>query len=142
MIVLDTNVISAVMRDEPDTVVVDWLDAQPPESVWTTSISVYEIHFGISTMAEGRRRAQLHTWFQQIVVEDLGDRILELNSPAAIAAADISARLRSIGRPADLRDVMIAGIVTARRATLVTRNVKHFDDTGVSIVNPWADAAG
>lgn len=139
MIVLDTNVLSALMRATPSRTVIQWLDQQSRQSVWTTSVNVYEVHFGLETMAQGRKRAALQACFEQLLVEDLSGRVLEFDSAAAQAAARISSRLRSIGRPVEVRDAMIAGIIDARRAVLATRNVRHFDEAQIKIVDPWAE---
>ncbi len=140
MIVLDTNVISAVMRRQPDPVVIAWLDRQPPESVWTTAVTVFEIHFGLDLLAPGRRRRQLEEAFARALEEDFEARILPFERNAAREAALIAARRRQAGRPVEIRDAQIAGIVVARRATLATRNIGHFEDLGAALVDPWAES--
>ena len=137
MIVLDTNVLSALMQSLPEPVVVAWLDAQPTESIWTTSVTVFEIRFGLEAMAKGKRQRTLQEAFLLTLTEDLSGRVLDFDVAAAEEAASISARLRAKGRPVEIRDVMIAGIVAARRGTLATRNTKHFQDTKIRLVNPW-----
>lgn len=136
MIVLDSNVISALMN-LPDSSVIHWLDAQPLQSLWTTSICVYEIEYGLNSLPSGRRRNGLKKDFDRALQVDLQGRILDFDAEAARAAGHISAELRRIGRPIDVRDAMIAGIVSSRRATLATRNIKHFAETQIRIVNPW-----
>jgi predicted nucleic acid-binding protein len=138
MIVLDTNVLSAVMQAQPDEAVISWLDRQPPESVWTTSITVFEIEMGISLLAEGRKRKRLKEAFAQAMREDLEERILAFDETAAIEAAHLASDRHKLGRPVDFRDTQIAGIVIARRAALATRNVRHFEDLAVALVDPWA----
>ena len=140
MIVLDTNVISAVMRRQPDPVVIAWLDRQPPESVWTTAVTVFEIHFGLDLLAPGRRRRQLEEAFARALEEDFEARILPFERHAAREAARIAARRRQAGRPVEIRDVQIAGIVVARRATLATRNIRYFEDLGAALVDPWVES--
>jgi hypothetical protein len=137
MMVLDTNVVSALMRAAPDRAVIAWLDGQPPESLWTTAITVFEVRFGIQALPAGKRRNALRGAFEDMLRSDLGGRVLDFDSPAAAASAEIAAKQRAAGRPVDVRDVQIAGIVAARRATLVTRNARHFEETGVGIVDPW-----
>ncbi len=136
MIVLDTNVVSALMHPIPDTKVFDWLNAQPRTSIWTTSITVFEVSFGLRIMAEGRRRTALIVEFAG-VLQDLGQRILMFDTDAAERAAELMAARRKEGRPVELRDTMIAGIVLARHATLATSNIAHFADAGVPLINPW-----
>jgi len=136
MIILDTNVISALMRAQPDATVVGWLDRQPPESIWTTAVTVLEIRLGIELLVTGKRRNQLEALFEQSLAEDFQDRILPFDRDAAREAAALVAQRQREGRPVDLRDTQIAGIAVARRATLATRNVRHFQ--GVDVIDPWA----
>lgn len=138
MIVLDTNVLSALMQRRPDPAVVAWLDGLPPESVWTTAITVFEIRFGLEILATGRRRRQLEVTFETALEEDFEGRVLAFDRAAAQAAATIAAEQRRRGRPVEIRDVQIAGIAAARKATLATRNTRHFAQTGVTLADPWS----
>jgi predicted nucleic acid-binding protein len=138
VIVLDTNVVSALMRDEPDPAVVAWLDGLPPESVWTTSITVFEVRLGLEVLAAGKRRRQLEDAFLKVLEEDLQDRVLSFDQSAAQAAGRIAAERRHAGRTIAIRDVQIAGIVNVRKATLATRNTRHFEGCGLVLVNPWS----
>lgn len=137
MILLDTNVLSALMRREADPVVVAWLDAQPPESIWTTAITVFEIRFGLGILAEGRKRKALEEAFASALDEDFDGRVLAFDQAAADAAAAIAARQRQAGRPVEIRDVQIAGIAAARKAALATRNTRHFEGAGITLIDPW-----
>lgn len=137
MIVLDTNVISGLMQRDPDPDLIAWLDDQPSDSIWTTSITVFEVRFGIDLLAQGRRRQQLEESFAAAVAEDLGGRVLTFDELAAGAAGVIAAREQRAGRTIEVRDAEIAGIVAARRATLATRNTRHFAKTGIKLVDPW-----
>jgi len=137
VIVLDTNVISALMRREPEPAVVRWLDDAPAESLWITSVTVFEVRFGLDLLVAGRRRRQLEDAFVRAIEEDFENRVLDFDRAAAEAAASIAARERRAGRTIEIRDVQIAGIAFARKATLATRNVRHFDGLGVALVNPW-----
>jgi predicted nucleic acid-binding protein len=137
MIILDTNVVSALMQQAADPVVVAWLDRQPLESVWTTAVTVFEVHFGLELLAPGRRRRQLEDAFAHALEEDFDGRILDFDRGAARVAASIAAHQRLGGRSIEIRDVQIAGIVTARRATLATRNTRHFADLGIALIDPW-----
>jgi predicted nucleic acid-binding protein len=136
VIVLDTNVISALMRR--DSPIVDWLDEQQSESVWTTSITVYEVRFGIELLALGRRRTDLERNLERLIYGALKRRVLPFDMAAASAAAAIASRQRSMGRPVEIRDVQIAGTVACRKATLATRNVRHFAQVGLSLIDPWS----
>jgi len=137
MIVLDTNVLSAMMQAEPDPRVVTWLDRQPRTSMWSTSISVLEIRYGLASMPQGRRRELLSAAFAILVEEKIEQRILPFDRAAAEETAIIMSSWRRAGQTRDLRDSMIAGIVVAHHATLATANVRHFDDLTTPVVNPW-----
>jgi predicted nucleic acid-binding protein len=139
MIILDTNVISALMQQQPDAVVVEWLDEQPAESVWITSITLFEARYGIALLTHGQRREVLQVRFDQLVQEDLENRVLMFDANAADYAAEFAAQRKERGYPVDMRDTFIAGIALAKRATLVTRNLRHFDDLSVPVINPWAN---
>jgi toxin FitB len=137
VIVLDTNVLSALMRQKPDTEVIQWLDRQPRSSVWTTAITVFEIRFGLQGMAAGKRRSLLLAAFDCLLNEMIEQRIAHFDNAAAQQAADLMAARQKQGRAGELRDTMIAGIVLASHATLATRNLKHFEEISSSVVNPW-----
>ena len=138
MILLDTNVISALMRRDTDPVVVAWLDGQPPESIWTTAITVFEIRFGLEVLVSGRRRRRLEDAFAKALEQDLDGRVLPFDQAAAQAAAVIAAAQRRAGRPVEIRDVQIAGIAAARKAALATRNARYFEGTGIALLDPWS----
>jgi predicted nucleic acid-binding protein len=137
MIVLDTNVLSALMRPSADQKVVGWLDKQPRSSIWTTSVTILEICFGLQILPLGKRRTILNQAFEQVLVDKLERRVAPFDTVAAQQAADLMALRRKKGRPGELRDTMIAGIVLACHATLATRNISHFEDLSVPVVNPW-----
>ena len=137
MTVLDTNVVSALMNDPPENRVVAWLDSQARSSVWTTSITVFEIRFGLEVMAAGKRQASLSELFERIL-DRLQQRVAVFDEEAARLAANLTALRRNKGRVGELRDTMIAGIVLANRASLATRNVAHFSDISATVVNPWS----
>ena len=137
MIILDTNVLSALMRMVPAAPVVAWLDRQPAESIWITSITVFEVRLGVALQPSGRRRQALEAAFAGLLKEDLENRVLDFDSAAATEAASLAAARQKNGRPADMRDTHIAGIALARHATLATRNIRHFADLKISIVDPW-----
>ena len=137
MIILDTNVLSALMQTSPNLQVMDWLDRQPADSMWITSITLFEARFGLTMLPDSRRRRALEAAFARVVEDDLENRIMVFDGPAATSAAELAAARRKAGRPIDLRDTQIAGIAVARHATLATRNVRHFSDLPVSVVDPW-----
>lgn len=137
LILLDTNVLSALMQREPDQTVVAWLDEQPAESVWTTAITVFEVRMGVELLAKGRRRSQLEQEFDRLLIEDLDGRVQLFDRAAADAAGTIAASRQRADRTVEIRDVQIAGVASSRKATLATRNVRHFEDLGIRLVNPW-----
>jgi toxin FitB len=139
VIILDTNVLSALMSDTPDEAVAAWLNAQSPLSIWTTAVTLFEIKLGLAIMPAGRRRASLERDFQRCCNDILEDRVLGFDPAAAQEAAVLAGQRRREGRTGELRDTMIAGIAIAHRATLATRNIRHFNDLPVPVVNPWAD---
>lgn len=137
MIILDTNVISALMREEPEERVVRWLDQQPTQSVWITSVTLFEARLGIALLPKGKRQRALDAAFGRLVQEDLENRIADFDATAANEAAALAATRQKAGRHVDLRDTQIAGIAVARHATLATRNVKHFQGLRIPVVDPW-----
>jgi len=136
MIILDTNVLSALMRQTPDKNVVVWLDKQPRTSVWTSSVTIMEVRFGLQVIPLGKRRSLLIRAFDGFL-DKIGYRVAPFDAAAAQQAGDLMASRRKKGRPGDLRDTMIAGIVLVHHAKLATRNMTHFQDLTVPVINPW-----
>ena len=136
MIILDTNVISSLMREPADKAVLRWLDRQPRTSVWITAITILEIHFGLEIMADGRRKLAREEAFARLIDQKLERRVASFDAAAAQETAVLMSSRQRRGEPRDLRDSMIAGIALARRAALATHNVKHFDDAGIEVINP------
>jgi len=138
MILLDTNVLSALMRQTPEAKVVSWLDHQPSTSIWTSAITVLEIRFGLQVMTAGKRRSLLVETFDQ-VLEKIGQRVAPFDTAAARQAGDLMAERQRQGRPTELRDTMIAGIALAQHAMLATRNTTHFEDVLIRVIDPWTE---
>jgi toxin FitB len=138
VILLDTSVISALMQATPEASVIAWLDRQSPDDVWTTAVSVFEVRFGLSLLADSRRRRVMENAFEVVLEQDLRGRIADFDRLAAEAAASLAARRRQAGRTVDFRDTQIAGIALARRASIATRNVRHFQHLEAPILDPWA----
>ena len=139
MIILDTNVLSALMSSVPDRHVIAWLDKQPRISLWTNSVTVLEIRYGLQILPVGKRRTALMEAFEGVMTELLERRISPFDAAAAREASDLMATRHRIGRTVELRDTMIAGIALACRATLATRNIAHFADLSVPVINPFAE---
>ena len=136
MIILDTNVVSALMRNSPELDVARWLDRQPPSSIWTTSITILEIQIGLRIMPAGKKQTFLSEGFEGLL-NRIQHRIAVFGEESARLAADLTAARQKKGRVVEVRDTMIAGIVLTHRARLATRNTSHFDDIGATVVNPW-----
>ncbi len=137
MILLDTDVVSALMRLLPEQVVVQWLDRQPGSSIWITSITVMEIRYGLQTMPRGVRQETMAESFELLLETRLERRIASFDNDAAQHAANLMSLRKAKGRPGDAKDTMIAGSAIASRATLATRNTSHFEDLSVPVINPW-----
>jgi hypothetical protein len=137
MIILDTNVLSALMQAPHNTAVVAWIDAQPRSSIWLTTVTIMESRYGITIMSAGRKREARAAEFERILRDDFEDRVLFFDTASAEQAASLLAARRATGRTIELRDTMIAGIAVAHNATIATRNVRHFDDLPVPVIDPW-----
>ena len=137
MIILDTNVVSALMMATPDAVAAAWLNGQMRISIWTTSITVFEIRYGLDSMTHGHRRERQEAEFDNLLRNDLQGRVLNFDHAAAEESATLMAVRKRAGRTIDFRDTMIAGIALANNATLATRNMRYFSDLRVPVINPW-----
>lgn len=137
MIVLDTNVLSELMRRQPEPAVVDWLDAQPAEAIHITSVTLFETRFGLAALNPGRHRSDLQDRFEDLLRSELAGRVLGFDQLAADHAASLAADRKNSGRTVDMRDTFIAGIVMSHGAILATRNTRHFANLPVPVINPW-----
>jgi len=137
MIVLDTNVISELMRREPHPAVVAWIAAHPSASLFTTSVNKAEILYGIAALPEGRRPTALAAAATAMFTEDLADRILPFDDAAADRYAEIVAGRRRAGRPIEAFDAMVAATAMAVGADIATRDIDGFEGLGLTLVNPW-----
>jgi toxin FitB len=138
MIILDTNVISELMRTTPATAVVHWANGRPATSLYLTSITQAEILHGIQLLPRGKRRDTLATAAAAVFEHNFAGRVLPFGSDAAIAYAGIAAARRRAGRPISVFDAQIAAIARAHDADLATRNVDDFEGCGVDVIDPWA----
>jgi predicted nucleic acid-binding protein len=139
MIVLDTNVISELMRREPDARVMAWIGEQPMAGVFTTTLTQAEIFYGLALLPKGRRRDELVAAARSMFEVDFAGRVLPFDTDAALAYPDIAAGRRQSGQPISQIDAQIAAIVRSRGARLATRNVRDFGDCGITVVNPWGE---
>ena len=138
MIVVDTNVISEIMRPQPNSKVVTWIAAQPRAQLYTTHINQIEILYGIAVLPDGRRRDALKAAADGMFAEDFAGRILPFGAAAASRYTGIMLARRRVGKPIEGFDGLIAAIVLAAGATVATRDVGGFSDCGLPIVDPWA----
>jgi len=137
MIVLDTNVVSELMRAKPSGAVVQWVAAQPAASLYVTSITLAEIFHGIALLPAGRRRDAILAAAESMFEVEFGGHVLPFDGVAARAYAGIAAARRRAGRPISNFDAQIAATALIARASLATRNVSDFEDCGVKLLNPW-----
>jgi predicted nucleic acid-binding protein len=137
MILLDTNVISEVLRPVPEPSVLDWLANQPRASLFTTTVTRGEILYGIRLLSDGKRRRGLWDAAKNIFDDDFAGQVLSFDSDAADMYAEIAASRRAAGEPISQFDAMIIAMARSRGASLATRNVKDFEDCGVDVINPW-----
>jgi toxin FitB len=140
VIVLDTNVVSELMRKAPEPRVVSWVDRFSASDVLVTAVTAAELMYGVARLPEGRRKRELHIKIEGLLTEDFEDQILPFDAPAATHYAEIVASRERAGRPISMADAQIAAICRNWSAALATRNVDDFVDTGVDALNPW-DAA-
>jgi toxin FitB len=139
MIVLDTNIISELMRAAPDPKVMSWIAGQPIASVFTTALTQAEIFYGLALLPDGRRREALLAAAHPMFEVDLSGRVLPFDIDAASAFPKIATGRKQQGKPISQIDAQIAAIVRSRGARLATRNVSNFADCGITVVNPWGD---
>jgi len=137
MIILDTNILSELMRSNPHPSVLRWVADQPGETLYTTSISKAEIHHGISLLPEGRRRNALADAAEAMFVEDFADRVLPFDDVAAVYYAEIVAARRRAGNPISTFDALIAATALAAGTDVATRDVGGFTGCGLTLIDPW-----
>ncbi len=141
MIVLDTNVLSELMKRKGSKVVRNWAAQQPVMSLFTTTITQAEILYGIAILPQGKRKDELTHAANLMFAEDFSRRVLPFDEVAAVAFASIAAQRRANGNPLSQADAQIAAICYTRQATIATRNVSDFTGCGISIINPWEYAS-
>ncbi len=139
-LLLDTNVLSELLRPAPDAAVLAWFAEQRDDALWVSSVTQAEMLLGLRLLPPGQRRTALDAQLQSMFSEDFAGRLLSFDSPAAMAYAEIMAARRAAGRPISQFDAQIAAIAVSRNAAVVTRNVADFEGCGVEVVNPWRHA--
>ncbi len=139
MFILDTNVLSAILSVKEVPQVAAWIEGQPEELLFTTTVSQAEILSGLAIMPDGRRRTTLQEAVRAMFLEDFDGRLLSFDTAAAAAYADIFATRRRSGRPIATLDLMIASVARANGATVVTRDTSGFEGCGLTVIDPWAE---
>ena len=137
MVILDTNVISGLMRENPDPTMLAWLDGQYARSLFSTTVNEAEILYGISLLPAGKRRDRLSVVARKVFEEVFGNRIVPFDRNAAAAYAEIFSERRASGQPIDPLDAQIAAIARSRNAAIATRNTKDFVNAGIDVIDPW-----
>lgn len=137
MILLDTNVISEPLRAAPEPRVVEWLDAQPLETVFISVITVAELRYGVARLPNGRRRNALRDRLETQVLPAFAGRMLTFDLPAAQAYADLMAKAQAMGCAIGMADGLIAAVAWANGMTVATRDTAPFSAVGVAVINPW-----
>ena len=138
MLVIDTNVASELMRPEPTAAVAAWIGERDAQNMYLTAVSEAELLYGVAIMPTGKRRSTLEAAMTSWLDLGFRERILPFDSAAARAYAEIAAERRHAGRPIGEADCQIAAISRSRGATLVTRNVRDFERTGLNVIDPWS----
>ncbi len=139
MIILDTNLLSELMRSTPSAAVVHWVASQPGSSLYTTTITQAEMLYGVAILPRGRRRQGLATAVAQLFEIEFSKRVLPFDADAARSFARLAALRRLAGLPISQPDAQIAGIADSRNAAIATRNVADFEGCGIKLHNPWRD---
>jgi hypothetical protein len=138
MILLDTNVVSELMRPVPEPKVLLWLDARPAADIWISAVTVGEIRLGLALLPDGQRKERLAGLAEAMFEQDFADGCLSYDVLAAVEYAAIVATRTRLGRPISVEDAQIAAIARSGGLTLATRNTKDFSDIEeLSLVNPW-----
>ncbi len=135
---LDTNVVSELIRTSPKPAVATWAAGHPVEDLFFSAVSEAELRYGVAILPVGRRRDTLFFEIEAMLRDAFEGRVLPFDSDAARAYGHIAARRRSSGRPVSPPDCQIAAIAASRRMTVATRSVRDFEGMGIEVVDPWA----
>ena len=141
MIVLDTNVVSELMRPSPAAQVIEWVSQQAAPTMYFTTISEAELRYGVAILPAGRRRDGLLSGIEGMLREDFAGRIIPFDRAAALAYAEIAAGRRASGHPINHADCQIAAIARSTGAAVATRDEEDFEGCGIDVINPWANPA-
>jgi toxin FitB len=137
LIILDTNVISELARQIPDSGVLAWLDSQEIAEVATTAVTAAELRYGVARLPDGHRKRELAVVIREVLTEDFYGRVLPFDERASVRYADVVTGRERIGRPIGVANAQIAAICRDSDATLATRNTADFEETGIELIDPW-----
>jgi predicted nucleic acid-binding protein len=137
MILVDTNVITEPLRKTPDPVVIEWIDAQPLETLYLSAITVAELRFGVASLPTGKRRDRLHESMENRVLPLFTGRVLAFDLPASQAYAELMSRARAAGLAIGAADGYIAATAAANRMAVATRDAAAFEAAGIPVIDPW-----
>lgn len=137
MIIVDTNVVSEPLKPKPDAAVLNWLDAQDPQTLYITTINLAELLAGIELMPAGRKRSALRSALDSQIMPLFDERILQFDAKAAAVFAQINAKAQSQGTAISFADCAIAAIAQVNNFSVATRNLRDFKSTGLALLNPW-----
>jgi predicted nucleic acid-binding protein len=137
MILIDTNVISEPLRKTPDPLVIEWIDAQPLETLYLSAITVAELRFGVASLPTGKRRDRLHESMENRVLPLFTGRVLAFDLPASQAYAELMSRARAAGLAIGAADGYIAATAAANRMAVATRDAAAFEAAGIPVIDPW-----
>lgn len=137
MIILDTNIISELMKSSPATTVIDWLDQQQTDLLHVTTITIAEIQYGLQSLPNGQRRKALESAFENTILEAFAHRVMPFDDNAAIHYGRIMSARKKSGQPLSILDGQIASIANAQQATLATRNIRDFLNCSIQLINPF-----
>ena len=138
MVILDTTVISELIRPRPHPAVVEWMDQQNAFEVWITAVTAAELRTGAALLPEDRRRSDLHPHVERLLDETFAGYVLPFDDRSGIPYADIVSGRRNQGRPIAFQDAQIGAICLQHGMTLATRNTRDFEDTGIDLIDPWS----
>ncbi|AFZ50170.1 type II toxin-antitoxin system VapC family toxin [Dactylococcopsis salina] len=139
MIILDTNVVSELMKINPSIKVIKWVASYSPQNLFTTTITQAEILYGLAILPLGKRRNDLEESAQKMFEVEFKNRVLAFDTKAAIIFSEIAAKRRQLGKPISQADAQIAAIAKSYGASIATRNVSDFEDCNILIINPWSE---
>lgn len=134
---LDTNILSELIRPQPHPAVVHWLQAQPETAYYFSVVTLSELAFGVARLPEGQRKAQMQDWLSHDLQQRFIGRILPVSDTIGLCCGEFRAIRQSCGRPLALADGLIAATAASHAMTLVTRNIKDFEELGLDLINPW-----